>query len=263
MKDLSNASPSEVRQLIRSGVPFNTTAGVCNGYAQANLVILPKKLSYDFLLFAQRNSKPCPILEVTDVGSKSLKYVASNADICTDIPKYRIYKKGELQGEYDEITSIWKDDYVSFLLGCSYSFEEALVQEGIEMKHAKKGCKVPMYITNIQCKPAGIFAGPTVVSMRPIPIEKVVKAVQVTSKYPNVHGAPIHIGNPKTIGIKDIYNPDFGDPVEIGENEIPVFWACGVTPQAVAMNVKSEIMITHAPGVMFITDVKNQELAAF
>lgn len=261
MNDLANAKPFEVRQIIRKGKLNKPTAGLCRGYAQGNLVILPKKLAYDFLLFSQRNPKPCPILEVTDVGLKEFKTIAPGSDITTDIPKYRVYKNGKLEGEYEDINSIWRDDFVSFILGCSFTFESALIDEGIEVRHIQQGCNVPMYITNIKCKSAGVFSGPTVVSMRPIPLNKVVKTVQITSRYPDVHGAPVHIGNPELIGIKDISKPDFGDPVKIKDNEIPVFWACGVTPQAVAMNVKPDIMITHAPGYMFITDIKNNELA--
>ncbi|WZL74996.1 putative hydro-lyase [Clostridiaceae bacterium 35-E11] len=255
------AKPSEVRQMIRKSTFKQPTAGICRGYAQGNLVTLPKKLAYDFLLFAQRNPKPCPILEVTDVGSKEFKDCAPGSDITTDIPKYRIYEKGELVGEYEEIQRFWQDDFVSFLLGCSFTFEAALIEENIEVRHIQAQTNVPMYITNIQCKPAGVFAGPMVVSMRPIPFDQVVKAVQITSRYPSVHGAPVHIGDPKHIGIHDIYAPDFGDAVEIKENEIPVFWACGVTPQAAAMYVKPDIMITHAPGHMFITDIKNHTLS--
>ncbi|MFZ5967351.1 MAG: putative hydro-lyase [Bacillota bacterium] len=261
MKDLCNAKPSEVRKMIREGELQRPTAGLCGGYAQGNLVTLPKEYAYDFLLFTQRNPKPCPVLEVSDTGGKEMKMIAPGSDITTDIPKYRVYKKGVLEGEYTDIQSIWRDDFVSFILGCSFTFESALMEEGIEVRHIQQGCNVPMYITNIECKPAGIFAGPTVVSMRPIPYNKIFKTVHITSRYPGVHGAPIHIGDPKAIGIKDIFHPDFGDPVEIKENEVPVFWACGVTPQAVAMKVKPEIMITHAPGHMFLTDIRNQELA--
>lgn len=261
MKDLSFRKPFEVREMIRRGAMQKPTSGMCRGYAQGNLVTLPKNLAYDFLLFTQRNPKPCPVLEVTDEGCKELRVIAPDSDITTDIPKYRVYRKGELQGEYTDIKSFWREDFVSFILGCSFTFESAMIDEGIEVRHIRNGSNVPMYITNVECNPAGIFSGPTVVSMRPIPLEKVVKTVQITSRYPGVHGAPIHIGNPDCIGIRDISKPDFGDPVEIKENEIPVFWACGVTPQAVAMRVKPEIMITHAPGNMFITDIRNNELA--
>ncbi|QZY54191.1 putative hydro-lyase [Crassaminicella profunda] len=261
MNDLSCAQPFEVRQMIRENKIQTHTSGMCHGYTQGNLVILPKNLAYDFLLFAQRNPKPCPILEVTDIGSTEFKTIAPGSNITTDIPKYRIYKKGELQGEYTHIKDFWRNDFVSFMLGCSFTFESALTEEGIEIRHITNGKNVPMYITNIQCKKSGVFSGPTVVSMRPIPYEKIVKTIQITSRYPSVHGAPIHIGDPEIIGIKDINKPDFGDPVAINPGEVPIFWACGVTPQAVAMNVKPEIMITHAPGHMFITDIKNHELA--
>lgn len=256
----SNESPSVIRNLIRKGEYTKPTAGMCSGYAQANLVILPKSLAYDFLLFTQRNPKSCPILEVSDVGSRSLKYIAKDVDIAKDIPKYRVYEDGVLTGEYTDIEHLWQDDFVSFLIGCSFSFESELIKNQIEIRHISENCNVPMFITNIECKEAGIFNGNMVVSMRPIPYNQVVKAVNVTSLYPKVHGAPIHIGNPNEIGIKDINTPDFGDCVSIKENEVPVFWPCGVTPQSVVMNVKPKIVITHSPGHMLITDIKNEDL---
>jgi uncharacterized protein YcsI (UPF0317 family) len=256
-----NLKPSEARQLIREGVLTGPTAGIALGYTQANLVILPKELAYDFLLFAFRNPKPCPILDVTDVGSPEPKGVAKGADLRTDIPKYRIYKKGVLEAEVNDIRDYWRDDFVAFLLGCSFTFEKALLENDIPVRHIEEGKNVPMYITNIETRPAGIFHGYMVVSMRPIPQNLVVRAVQVTSRFPSVHGAPVHIGDPKAIGIASLDKPDFGDPVEIKAGEVPVFWACGVTPQAVAMKSKPEIMITHSPGHMFITDLKDEMLA--
>ncbi|MDD5969941.1 MAG: putative hydro-lyase [Candidatus Fimousia sp.] len=258
--DYVNAKPWEVRKLIREGKITVPTSGMCAGYAQANLAILPKELAYDFLLFTQRNPKPCPILEVSDVGSRELKYIAKNCDIATDFPKYRVYEKGELKGEYTSVEDFWRDDLVSFLIGCSFSFESELIEAGIEMRHNTMGCNVPMYITNIETVPAGIFHGPMTVSMRPIPYDQIVRAVTVSGTMPQVHGTPVHIGDPAAIGIKDINKPDFGDPVEIKDGEVPVFWACGVTPQSVLMNVKPEFVITHSPGHMLITDVKNVDL---
>lgn len=258
--DYVNAKPWEVRKLIREGKITVPTSGMCAGYAQANLAILPKDLAYDFLLFTQRNPKPCPILEVSDVGSRELKYIAKDCDITTDFPKYRVYEKGELKGEYTSVEDFWREDLVSFLIGCSFSFESELIEAGIEMRHNTMGCNVPMYITNIETVPAGIFHGPTTVSMRPIPYDQVVRAVTISGMMPQVHGTPIHIGDPAAIGIKDINKPDFGDPVEIKEGEVPVFWACGVTPQSVLMNVKPDFVITHSPGHMLITDVKNVDL---
>lgn len=258
--DYVNAKPWEVRKLIREGKITVPTSGMCAGYAQANLAILPKELAYDFLLFTQRNPKPCPILEVSDVGSRELKYIAKNCDIATDFPKYRVYEKGELKGEYTSMEDFWRDDLVSFLIGCSFSFESELIEAGIEMRHNTMGCNVPMYITNIETVPAGIFHGPMTVSMRPIPYDQIVRAVTVSGTMPQVHGTPVHIGDPAAIGIKDINKPDFGDPVEIKDGEVPVFWACGVTPQSVLMNVKPEFVITHSPGHMLITDVKNVDL---
>ena len=258
--DYSAMSPYDTRKLIREGKITTPTAGMCAGYAQANLVILPKDIAYDFLLFTQRNPKSCPILEVGDVGNKMLNFLGEDIDITTDIPKYRVYEDGVLTGEYTDISDLWRDDFVSFLIGCSFSFESEMIEDNIPIRHIEENCNVPMYITNINCTPAGIFNGNMVVSMRPIPYEKIVRSVLVSGAIPKVHGAPIHIGDPSIIGIKDMDKPDFGDSVNIKENEVPVFWPCGVTPQAVVMNVKPKIVITHSPGHMLITDIKNIEL---
>ncbi|PJI08620.1 MULTISPECIES: putative hydro-lyase [Clostridium] len=258
--EYSNMKPYDVRKLIRQEKITTPTAGMCSGYAQANLVILPKELAYDFLLFTQRNPKSCPILEVSDVGDKKLKYLGEDIDITSDIPKYRVYEDGILTGEYTNIADLWREDFVSFLIGCSFSFESELIEANIPIRHIEENCNVPMFITNIECTPAGIFNGKMVVSMRPLSNENIIKSVLVSGEMPKVHGAPIHIGDPVSIGIKDISKPDFGDPVTIKDNEIPVFWACGVTPQSVVMNVKPKIVITHSPGHMLITDLKNIDL---
>ncbi len=261
MLDLFKAKPQEVRKQIREGLLKRPTPGMCAGYAQANLVVLPQDLAFEFLLFCQRNPKPCPVLDVTEPGSFTPDNAASDADLRRDIPRYRIYREGQLIEEVEDVTSYWREDLVAFLLGCSFTFESGLLQAGINIRHIEEKCNVPMYITNLACKKAGRFHGPTVVSMRPLPHHQVVKAVQITGRYPAVHGAPLHIGDPEVIGIKDINKPDFGDAVTIKEGEVPVFWACGVTPQAVAMETKPPFMITHAPGHMFITDILNEDLA--
>ncbi len=256
----SQMTPAQARALIRDGQITTPTSGMCPGYAQANLVVLPREQAYDFLLFAQRNPKPCPILEVSDMGSRTLKKIAPSADIARDIPRYRVYENGELTGEYTDVSHLWREDLVSFLIGCSFSFESELIEAGIEMRHNTLGCNVPMYITDLPCEPAGAFHGNMVVSMRPIPAQQVVKAVTVTAAIPAVHGAPVHIGDPAAIGIHDLQKTDFGDPVPLYPGEVPVFWACGVTPQSAVMASKPPFVITHAPGHMLITDVKNVEL---
>ena len=261
MKNIQQLNPKEFRALIRKGKWDKPTAGLAMGYAQANLVILPQKHAFNFLLFCQRNPKPCPLLEVLEPGEFRTKFLSLNADIRTDIPRYHIYRKGKLHKTVKEIRSFWKPDFVSFLLGCSFSFEEALLRSKIPVRHIEEDKNVPMFITHIPCKPAGLFHGPMVVTMRPIPSDKVTRAVQITSRYAWVHGAPIHIGNPSMIGIKDLRKPEFGDPVTIKKGEVPVFWACGVTPQAVVMKAKPDLCITHAPGHMFISDLLNEELA--
>jgi uncharacterized protein YcsI (UPF0317 family) len=261
MKDISQLTPKEIRTLIRRAKWDKPTAGMAMGYAQANLVILPQKYALDFLLFCQRNPKPCPLLEVLEPGKYRTEFLSSDADIRTDIPRYHIYRKGKLEAIVKEIRSLWKKDFVTFLIGCSFSFEEALLRSKISIRHIEENKNVSMYITHIPCKSAGVFQGPMVVSMRPIAPDQIVKAVQITSRYASVHGGPIHIGDPLAIGIKDFKKPDFGDPVTIKEGEIPVFWACGVTPQAVVMKAKPDLCITHAPGHMFISDILNEELA--
>jgi uncharacterized protein YcsI (UPF0317 family) len=228
---------------------------------QANLAILPRELAFDFLLFCQRNPKPCPLLEVLEPGQFEPKQMAPGADMRTDIPGYRIFRDGEMVGEEQDIRSAWRDDLVSFLLGCSFSFETALVSAGIPLRHLEEGRNVSMYITSIETAPAGAFSGPMVVSMRSIPRSQMVRAVQVTSRFPAVHGAPVHIGDPAAIGIRDIAQPDYGEPTEIREGEVPVFWACGVTPQAVALKCKPSFLITHSPGRMFVTDCRDEDLA--
>jgi len=254
--------PREVRQQIREGKWRQPTAGLAPGFVQANLVILPRDLAFDFLLFAQRNPKPCPVIEVTDVGSSEPKLSAPGADLRTDVPRYCVYRDGALASQVTDLRSVWRDDFVSFLLGCSFTFESALLQAGVPVRHIEEGRNVPMFITSIPCAPVGVFRGPLVVTMRPIPAPLVARAVQISGRYPGVHGAPVHLGDPATIGIRDLQAPDFGDAVTIRPGEVPVFWACGVTPQAVAMQAKPPLMLTHAPGHMFITDLRNEELAA-
>lgn len=261
MNSPSQINPDEARQLIRSQAWDKPTAGMANGFIQANLAILPKELAFEFLLFSQRNPKSCPIIDVTEPGSPVPLLSAPNADIRTDLPKYRVYKNGKLAEELLDISSYWNDDMVAFLIGCSFTFEEALLKNNIPIRHIEENRNVPMFKTNIECVKAGRFEGPMVVSMRPMTEKEAIRAVQVTSRFPSVHGSPVHIGSPEAIGINNINQPDFGDAVTIKDGEVPVFWACGVTPQAVAMHVKPEIMITHAPGHMFITDLKNEEFS--
>lgn len=253
-------SPAEVRKLIREEKITYQTSGMCNGYAQANLVIIPKKEAYDFLLFAQRNPASCPLLEVSDAGSRCLNYIAKDADMAKDIPKYRVWEKGVLKGEYANVENFWQDDFVSFLIGCSFSFEAELLSSDIPVRHIEENRNVPMFNTNIPCTPAGIFHGNMVVSMRPMTEKEAIAATVITSSMPRVHGKPVHIGSPEKIGIKDVSKPDYGDSVTFKDGEIPVFWPCGVTPQAALMAAKPDFAITHAPGHMFITDIKNSSL---
>lgn len=259
--ELAGLHPQDLRGAIRAGQWRRPTAGLAPGFTQANLAIVPRELAYDFLLFCQRNPKPCPLLEVFDAGDPEPREFAPGADIRTDVPRYRVYHHGILTDEVDDITAYWRDDLVSFLLGCSFTFEHPLMDAGIRMRHIDLDVNVPMFTTNRTCKPAGVFHGPMVVSMRPIPQDQVVRAVQITSRFPAVHGAPVHVGDPLVLGIAAIEQPNFGDAVPVKPGEVPVFWACGVTPQAVMMQAKPELAITHAPGYMFLTDRRESELA--
>jgi uncharacterized protein YcsI (UPF0317 family) len=230
------------------------TAGLADGYAQANLIAVPKDWAYDVLLFAQRNPKPCPVLDVTDAGSTTT-VLADNADLMRDVPRYRIWAHGELVEEPTDATDHWRDDLVAFLIGCSFTFESALKQADVPLRYVEQHANVPMYVTDRECRPAGRLHGPMVVSMRYVPAHLVGTATEVTARMPAVHGAPVHVGDPRALGIEDLDRPDFGDRTEPHEGDVPVFWACGVTPQAAVMASKPPFAITHAPGHMFVTDV--------
>ena len=249
------------RQRIRAGAFTGPTSGLAPGNVQANLVVLPRAFSNDFLRFAQANPKPCPVLAVSEPGDPTFPTLARDLDIRTDLPRYRVWRNGELAEEPTEVKHVWREDLVSFAIGCSFSFEEALIEDGIEVRHIACGRNVPMYRTSIPCVSAGVFHGPLVVSMRPLKPADAIRAVQITSRFPSVHGAPIHLGMPEMIGITNIDKPDYGDSVPIAADEIPVFWACGVTPQSVISAAKIPFAITHAPGLMLITDLQNRELA--
>jgi uncharacterized protein YcsI (UPF0317 family) len=248
------------RHACRSGMA-SSTAGVANGFVQGNLAILPEKLAASFHRFCQLNPKPCPIIGMSDAGNPRIPSLGLDLDIRTDLPRYRVWRDGEVVEEPTDIMAHWRDDLVAFVIGCSFSFEEALLADDIPIRHIERGVRVPMYRTNIACSPAGPFAGPMVVSMRPLKPKDAIRAVQITSRFPSVHGAPVHLGHPQGIGIADISKPDYGDAVPINDDEIPVFWACGVTPQAVIAAAKLPFAITHAPGLMLITDLKNKQLA--
>jgi uncharacterized protein YcsI (UPF0317 family) len=251
----------DARLACRSGQLTGTTADVAHGYVQGNLAILPQDLSADFLRFCQLNPKPCPVIGVSELGNPRITTLGHDLDVRTDLPRYRVWEHGVLVDEPSDITSWWREDLVAFVIGCSYSFEQALIEEGLPLRHVTDNLRVPMYRTNIECIPAGPFAGATVVSMRPFTPAQAIRAIQITSRFPAVHGAPIHLGLPQLIGIQDLGRPDYGDPVQIGSDELPVFWACGVTPQSVIASAKPSFAITHSPGCMLVTDLKNRQFA--
>ncbi|MBD5801072.1 hypothetical protein AZOA_04750 [Azoarcus sp. Aa7] len=266
-RDGAFASPAQLttgiaaRKAIRAGQWNSHTSGLAPGHVQGNVVILRAADADDFLRFCQRNPKPCPLLAVSEPGEPLLPTLGADVDIRFDVPRYRVWRKGELVAEPAAIDDLWQPDFVTFVIGCSFSFEQALLDAGIPLRHVANGRNVAMYRTNIATTPAGRFHGPLVVSMRPMTAANAIRAIQVTSRLPNVHGAPVHFGDPAEIGIADLATPDFGDPVEILPGEVPVYWACGVTPQAAVMEAKPELCITHAPGFMLVTDLLNHQLA--
>jgi uncharacterized protein YcsI (UPF0317 family) len=254
-----NMSAAELRRLIRNGQWNKPTTGLAPGFVQANLVMVPKEEAFHFLLFCVRNPKPCPILDVLEPGRTEPR-IAPGADLRTDLPKYRVYEKGLLKGEVEEVGRLFHEDMVSFLLGCSFSFENAMLAAGLPVRNMEEGKNVSMYITGRPCVPAGPFSCPLVVSMRPMTPEQAVRAVQVTTRFHLTHGAPVHMGSPEAIGIRDLNSPEFGDPVAIHPGEIPVFWACGVTSTLAAVSASLPLVITHAPGHMFVSDLKDEHL---
>ncbi len=266
----SNSAPltsQAARQAIRCGQITDHTSGLAPGHVQGNVVILPQALADDFLLYCQRNPKPCPVLAVSEPGNPLLPTLGHDVNhpvnICTDVPRYRVWRNGELVDTPTDISSLWTDDLVTFVIGCSFSFEEALLASGLPLRHIAEGKNVAMYRTNIATQTAGPFSGPMVVSMRPMKPAAAISAIQITSRFPDVHGAPVHIGFPQAIGIADLAKPDYGDAVDVLPDELPVFWACGVTPQAAITQARPPFCITHAPGSMLITDLFNHQLASF
>jgi uncharacterized protein YcsI (UPF0317 family) len=251
----------DARRACRTGELKGTTAGIAQDHVQGNLVILPKDLSADFLRFCQINPKPCPLIGVSDPGDPHIPVLGEDLDVRTDLPGYRVWEGGELVDEPHDILRWWRSDLVAFVIGCSYSFEQALIEEGLPLPHVANGLRVPMYRTNVPCAPAGPFAGPMVVSMRPFTPAHAIRAIQITSRFPTVHGAPVHIGLPGSIGITDLARPDYGDVVEVRPDQLPVFWACGVTPQSVIAHTRPAFAITHAPGSMLVTDLRNRQFA--
>ena len=253
--DLKAASAQQVRAAIRTGSYGGHTSGLAAGKLQCNLAILPERFALDFLRFCQRNPKPCPVVGVSDSGDPFLPTLGSDIDIRSDVSKYRVFKDGALTDEVDDISALWADDFVTVALGCSFTFENALARNGIPVRHMETGRNVPMYRSNIELMPAGPFAGKMVVTMRPIPAHQVDQAREISARYPQAHGAPIGIGDPANIGIGDLSQPDWGDAVEVKDGEVPVYWACGVTPQNVLLDAKLPLCITHSPGHMLIADV--------
>ncbi|MCI0378003.1 MAG: putative hydro-lyase [Gemmataceae bacterium] len=258
--DLRNVNGADVRRHARGGKLTTPTPGLALGFVQANLVVVPRDDAFDFLLFCQRNPKPCPLLDVTEPGNPEPKLVAPGADVRTDVPRYCVYKNGELVAEPADLRAHWRDDLVAFLLGCSFTFENALLAAGLPVRHIEAGCNVPMFRTDIPCRPAGRFQGPMVVSMRPMTMPQAIRAVEICRRFPRAHGVPVHIGEPETIGIRNVAAPDYGDAVEFRSGEVPVFWACGVTPQAVAVASRTPLVMTHKPGHMFVTDLRDADL---
>ena len=257
----STQTGRDARLMIRRGEFAGPTSGLAPGYVQGNLCILPAALAGDFLRFCQLNPKACPLLASSAPGDWRLPTLGEDLDIRTDLPRYRVWRDGGVVDEPRDVRRWWRDDLVSFVIGCSFSFEEPLIEAGIPLKHIARGTAVPMYRTSIATEPSGPFHGPMVVSMRPMKPADAIRAIQITTRFPAVHGAPVHIGKPELIGIADLMKPDYGDAVPVNADELPVFWACGVTPQSVVATVMPEFCVTHAPGYMLVTDLLNSKLA--
>jgi len=255
------ADPLAVRSAARSGAFAGVTAGLAPGYVQGNVCILPRDFAEDFRRYCERNPKPCPLIGVSGPGDPRLPSLGEDLDIRSDVPRYRVFRDGELKGEVTDIRDLWNRDLVAFVIGCSFSFEEALAEAGVPLRYVAEGRNVAMYLSNIETVPAGPFRGPTAVSMRPLKAADAILAIQITSRFPRAHGAPVHIGKPELIGIADLDQPFAGDRIEVRADELPVFWACGITPQAAVLRAKPPVCITHAPGHMLVTDVRNSEWA--
>lgn len=251
-------SPADLRLVARRGAWQGSTAGHCPRYQQANLVVLPHEVAAEFAAFCTRNPTPCPLIEITPPGDPVPARSAPGADLRTDLPGYRVYRDGALAERRGDIRDLWRDDLVAFLLGCSFTFEHALAEEGVPLRNVERNCTVPMFVSNLACTPAGRFHGPMVVTMRPVATAQIELVCALSVRYPHAHGAPVHIGDAKTIGIASLERPDYGDPVPIAADEVPVFWGCGVTPQAVAEKARVALMITHEPGQMFVTDLPRE-----
>lgn len=255
-------SPRALRHRIRGGGFTGNTSGLAPGHVQCNLVILPTAYAGDFLRFCQANPRPCPLIASSpSAGDPTLPQAGEDVDLRTDLPSYRVFRHGELVDECSDISSLWTDDFEAFALGCSFSFEEALIAAGLEVRNVSEGVNVPMYITSLPCTPAGPFSGNMVVSMRPFKAADAIRAIQICSRFPSVHGAPVHLGDPAQIGIADLSRPDFGEAVSVADDELPLFWACGVTPQVALQQAAPELAITHSPGCMLVTDLLNAQLA--
>lgn len=256
------STPRSARAHIRAGFNGNTS-GMAPGFAQGNLVVLPQSWAGDFIDYCRANPTPCPLIGMTEVGSSLVPMLGDDVDLRTDIPRYRVWRDGVLVEEREDISAIWQEDFVGFVLGCSLSFEHALESAGLRVRHADEGKVVPMYRTSIQTNPVGALRGPMVVSMRPYTPAEAAIAYEVCRHLPGAHGAPVHMGDPALIGIANVNVPDEGEPTAIRDGEIPVFWGCGVTPQAAAVEARPPVCITHAPGYMLVCDVRTEDLTLF
>jgi uncharacterized protein YcsI (UPF0317 family) len=264
MRNIVNAISADlnsIRKRIRYGEWSGTTSGMAPAHVQGNVAILPREFADDFMRFCQLNPKPCPLIGVSDPGNPALPALGADLDVRTDVPRYRVFENGRCVDEPQDLMRWWRSDLVAFVLGCSLSFEQALLEAGLRLQHVERGTAVPMYKTTVETRRAGRFHGPLVVSMRPFKPANAIRAIQITSRFPTMHGAPVHIGFPGAIGIRDLSRPDYGTPVDVAADELPLFWACGVTPQAVVEAANVPFCITHYPGAMLITDLRNSDVS--
>ena len=252
---LQRTSAAEAARLaIRRGSFTGNTAGLAPGYVQGNIIIIPAADAAPFIAFCRANHQACPLLATSEPGDPALPTLGFDIDMRHDLPGYRVFRHGAMTEEVDDIADLWRDDLVTSVIGCSFTFEAALIADGIPLRHVAQGRNVAMYRTNRPTMSAGPFGGALVVSMRPVAADRVRRAIDITACFPDMHGAPVHVGDPGALGIGDLNEPDFGEAVAVEPGEVPVFWACGVTSQVAMETARLPFAISHAPGKMLVTD---------
>lgn len=259
---MASASPADLRRAIRAGRHAGLTSGLAPGFAQANLAVLPAEFAGNFVRFCEANPFACPLLGISRPGDPRIPGLGEDLDVRTDLPAYRVYRDGLLAGTAGDIADLWRDDLVAVAIGCWFGVEEALQAAGIRLRHIELGIQGPLFRSSLPARPAGLFGGTQVVSMRPFAPRDVETVAAITARYPKSHGAPLHRGDPAPLGIRDLSAPDFGEPISLESGEIPLYWGCGLTALTALERARLPLFITHAPGAMLITDLRNESLVA-